>query len=738
MLLAIALSVAIASDSASQPHDDHADAKVGELQDSGGIMDILAEQDQLTVFAASKEEETMLRSPANTVIVTHEQIVERGYRFLMDVLADMPGMETIPNSFSEYGTQVPVRGIVGNNEILLLVNGMRVNPPGGEDLMMRNDEDVRYAKRIEIVYGPGSALYGADAVNLIVNIVTADPDEAKAYNLNASYGLGYGLNNTGEFSGSAGHRFANGIGINAFAHFYDSQETPLDKAYPQWFTPRLQAWQAAGEPEGKPAYRWNEGLNTFLQFSDGGFNLQYWFRWSNRPSGLAYDPFLVFSDKARWTDYSNVVRASYDTKLASNVDSHTWLTYNSYTIDPSSRYVWPLGNDLYNYRDDKYGRGTSAELESFVTWSHKDWLKVTGGAWVADYEVVPKATVAGSFNPAGDLVSQNGAFVYYLSSADAQAGKNPQSVAQLQEFHYQRGALYVNARLSPLAWLDIVGGVRADFDSRYVPVVNPRASIIARPIKSLSIKYVFGMSYVAPAPYFQYATFENSAQINEPNHALQPERAISNELAVAYEDRRLTINAGVYVNHQDNLWITGDGAIPAAVVNPQIYVAGSTTPIALTQNVNLGQEWTYGADGMAVYKYYKKSSAFLTLSFTQAQTKQGVVTTGLTGASAFNLRLGSTFYILDNLWITPRFTYRTNPQLGNGQAVYQNTTTYGNPQAKNIYEIDLFANYQVIPQLGIYLRGTNFSHAAIVLQGTGDGFVPIDLVKVELGLNFTP
>ena len=88
---------------------------------------------------------------------------------------------------------MPVRGVVGNNKIVLLVNGMRVNPPGGEELMIRSDISVRFADQIEIIYGPGSTLYGQDAISAVINIKTRRPGDATVEVMG-----GYGLDDTKE------------------------------------------------------------------------------------------------------------------------------------------------------------------------------------------------------------------------------------------------------------------------------------------------------------------------------------------------------------------------------------------------------------------------------------------------------------------------------------------------------------------------------------------------------------
>lgn len=48
----------------------------------------------------------------------------------------------------------------------------RHGPPGGENMMFRSDISVRDADQIEVVYGPGSTLYGQDAISAVINLIT--------------------------------------------------------------------------------------------------------------------------------------------------------------------------------------------------------------------------------------------------------------------------------------------------------------------------------------------------------------------------------------------------------------------------------------------------------------------------------------------------------------------------------------------------------------------------------------
>src|SRR2546423_15566078 len=65
----------------------------------------------ISISTASKKIEKVSEAPATVYVITQEDIKQRGYVFLKDVLRDLPGMETIENYYSEQGTLIPVRGV---------------------------------------------------------------------------------------------------------------------------------------------------------------------------------------------------------------------------------------------------------------------------------------------------------------------------------------------------------------------------------------------------------------------------------------------------------------------------------------------------------------------------------------------------------------------------------------------------------------------------------------------------
>ncbi len=113
------------------------------------------------------------QSAAVTSIVTAEQIKSMGATELHEVMETIPGIHTsLQNSTSDYSYSL--RGIrnATNSEMLMMINGTRINTPFRGNTMSHFELPLEAVERVEVIRGPGSALYGADAFAGVINIVT--------------------------------------------------------------------------------------------------------------------------------------------------------------------------------------------------------------------------------------------------------------------------------------------------------------------------------------------------------------------------------------------------------------------------------------------------------------------------------------------------------------------------------------------------------------------------------------
>jgi iron complex outermembrane receptor protein len=132
-----------------------------------------AELAATTVTIATGTPKAVFQSAAVTSVVTAEQIKSMGATELHEVLETVPGVHASLQS-STYDYSYSLRGIrnATNSELLMMVNGTRINTPFRGSTMSHFELPLEAVERVEVIRGPGSALYGADAFAGVINIVT--------------------------------------------------------------------------------------------------------------------------------------------------------------------------------------------------------------------------------------------------------------------------------------------------------------------------------------------------------------------------------------------------------------------------------------------------------------------------------------------------------------------------------------------------------------------------------------
>jgi vitamin B12 transporter len=122
------------------------------------------------VVTATKIETPQERLGAAVTVITEEELTGRHVQSLADVLRQVPGVEIQRSGSLGKTTALRIRG-AGAAQVQVLVDGMRVKSPTTGDFNL-SDLAVDQIERIEIVRGPQSTLYGADAIGGVVHIIT--------------------------------------------------------------------------------------------------------------------------------------------------------------------------------------------------------------------------------------------------------------------------------------------------------------------------------------------------------------------------------------------------------------------------------------------------------------------------------------------------------------------------------------------------------------------------------------
>lgn len=672
------------------------------------------------VTTASKRPEKETSAPGMVYVIDKNDIRLRGYSNLKDVLRDLPGMEVMENNFSEFGTQVPVRGIVGNNKIIVLVNGMRVNPPGGENLPLRSDFSVRNAEQIEIIYGPGSTLYGRDAVSAVINVKTKEPGE----NFNGQADLAAGLNNARDLYGTFGKVFNKdrNISLTGYLQYHDADLTRLDKAYPEWW----RDYQNVADPKGgvgSPPARQDFGLNGFARFEAGDFSLQAWYRNSRRSSGEGYSPVLGYLPDAIWQDSSLVVEAKDSAQLNSMMRLDSTLTFNRYEIDPRTRYIWPATPSAWYMDDYKYGIGSSYSVEETLRMEFAHDISVVAGLVASEYSVIPKSTVPGGASPGGNVIQQGGDWVYYES-----LGGPAIHVPRVVEVKYQEVGGYLEGNWQALHDLKFFGGVRSDWDSRVNGLsFTPRAGVVANLTPELTAKYTFTTAYVAPPPYFENATYDNGTLLAVSNPDLKPEKSMNHEIDFTYSEKNYQLGLAFYRGDQKNLFLISDRGLPENIIRNRVYLSPSdpNQTRKLAHSANGGDSYNEGADlyGRATFGAISPWASYSLVRF--EETENGI-STGLPGISQHNGRVGVTWALTSCFSITPSLVIRSRPQgLGPDASPLEERLPY---------EVNLFALWSMTKNIELFADMRNITDNRYALTSVAGWAAPQEAFNGMVGL----
>ncbi|QDS92524.1 Colicin I receptor precursor [Roseimaritima multifibrata] len=212
---------------------DIADNDVGELANVNVRRNAAAPALQTEVTSVSRQKSTVGRSPAAIFVISSDMIRRSGARSVPDALRMAPGVEVARIDSSKWA--VSIRGSNGRfaNKLLVQIDGRTVYTPlfGGtfwdvQDLLL---EDI---ERIEVSRGPGASVWGANAVNGVINIITKSASETLGTYVEA----GAGTEDRGFVGARHGWQTESGVDMRVFGKWFDRDNgyVPGGAAHDEW------------------------------------------------------------------------------------------------------------------------------------------------------------------------------------------------------------------------------------------------------------------------------------------------------------------------------------------------------------------------------------------------------------------------------------------------------------------------------------------------------------------------
>ncbi len=322
----------------------------GQLADAQSVDHLadlsLRELSELEVTSVSKSSELLRQAPASIYVITHDDIIRSGVTSIPEALRLAPNLHMSQYNSSRY--VAGARGFAGaetfqnfSNKLLILIDGRSVYSPlysgvylDTQDVLL---EDI---DRIEVISGPGATLWGANAMNGVINIITRP-----AYLTDQSL-VSMGA---GNFERSAAARYgtkiSGSLAMRAYAKAFErdaSERQDGSDAGDDWRKSQLGFrldWTGADDTytaQGD-AYRGTEGQIDAGDRSVKGANLLG--RWQHRTSTGEWQLQGYYDYKSRTEPVGGVgfKLHTFDVELQNN------------TVSGAHRLVWGLGARVHRY-----------------------------------------------------------------------------------------------------------------------------------------------------------------------------------------------------------------------------------------------------------------------------------------------------------------------------------------------------------------------------------------------------
>ncbi len=140
----------------------------------------LEELMNIEVTSVSKKEEKLANASAAIYVITQDDIRRSGHQRIPELLRMVPGVQVARIDANKWA--ISIRGFNGNfaNKLLVLIDGRSVYTPVFSGVYWDiQDTLIEDIDRIEVVRGPGASLWGANAVNGVINIITKSAKETQ-------------------------------------------------------------------------------------------------------------------------------------------------------------------------------------------------------------------------------------------------------------------------------------------------------------------------------------------------------------------------------------------------------------------------------------------------------------------------------------------------------------------------------------------------------------------------------
>ncbi|HET6995666.1 MAG TPA: TonB-dependent receptor [Chitinophagaceae bacterium] len=630
----LSFSVLLASMAASAQKDSIPDLRTLANLSIEELMDF-------KVSTASGYLQTTSQAPSTVTVITARQIAERGYEQLEDALRDVPGIDMIHiNGYAP--TLIYFRGMYGaeNLRALLMIDGIVENNILGSNDMAGPAYSLHNIERVEIIWGPVSALYGANAFGGVINIITKKGGDINGLTAD----IGFGSFDTRLLKMNIGLRRGK-LEFAVGGTLYSTDGPSFKNRDPNYSASYVDR-----------AYSLNLSLSYHAKNSVTTFGYRTyrtpmgWGTYSNSPNAYLRLPNQGYMNH----DTIGILQRDIRGERSGKIDSYlrTWFVQNEFKPnakwsflgraayretgqgDDSYLYVTSDGRKLIRAMIASYSNRVSGEFAA--NYSHSEKHRVYAGVQFNQDNVE-----AGSRPTTFDFTT-----IYLLDGRDTLL--NLYSSFLKRKFDIRNnfgGYLQYVYSSNLLVKTSFTLGLRYDHNSYFGNAFSPRIAVVNQPTERLTFKLQFGNAFRAPSNLEIYQTPGR-------NFELKQEKLTTYEVNAIYSlKKNLRFQVNGFYNHLTDVIILGN-------------LSG------LTPDKNPGEFKITGAEAIIDAAVTSNISGFLNFTYQHGWGKNLITGNSglLPGIATVKGNAGATFHIEDLFtvsvsenWVGTRRSPRTDP-----------------------------------------------------------------------------
>ena len=488
------------------------------------------ENDQ-RVLSASRTLQSVDELPFTIYVVTREEIFKNNHTTLVDVLKTVPGIRVSQPGSGLEGETFVMRGLLGNGYTKILINDLPVKPFVVSGMPIGAQLPIKQAERIEIIFGPGASIYGADASAGVINIITSQTERP----IYAQADLGIGSNQYNHLSVMFGGKIGKGkrvlrFSVSGSTTEFDTRNINYDQDI--LYNPfRYRQNRRDTSYLDNPNYSGNidqtivndlphlsKSLNIQLKYR--AFNLSFSKMYRRDHSALGLNPLAVsYADPSTFTGETiNTFNIGFSKKKP-KWGMNTNINYIGYKMDNNSSTIFVdngLSKVLKFYVNTIYS-GAPEIRDTINNENFDTYFSGRRYQYASSNDIRLEQLV--NVRPIKNLeviIGANLALNFYQPLVNYR--ENPNGTNSLTGFTGDIGPIFIENNLSgsvglftqlylTLKKINIIAGIRYDSFSSFGKTVNPRIGMLYKLSSSLSAYGSLATAFRAPSPFYGANTY---------------------------------------------------------------------------------------------------------------------------------------------------------------------------------------------------------------------------------------